>query len=127
MSKGKGECQSAQENKTPSAKQENTPQQGGEKKAKPKQSHQVTNDIKWVPFLIGFHLVTQALNRLSRRPSALRQEEREDGNKRWHHIPDKTLHVLGNIGMITYQALLFFVNNFSVAIANEGAVAKLGQ
>lgn len=120
MSKSKDESQSTQENKTSSAKQENPLQQAGEKKAKLKQSQQVTNDIKWVPFLIGFHLVTQALNRLSRRPSAPRQEEREDGNKRWPRIPDKTLHVLGNIGMITYQALLFFVYNFPVAIANEG-------
>lgn len=120
MSTSKDESQSTQENKTPPAKQENTPQQTGAKKAKPKQPQQVTNDIKWVPFLIGFHLVTQALNRLSRRPSAPKQEKREDGNKRWHRIPDKPLHVLGNIGIITYQALLFFVYNFSVAIANEG-------
>lgn len=70
MSTSKDESQSTQENKTPPAKQENTPQQTGAKKAKPKQPQQVTNDIKWVPFLIGFHLVTQALNRLSRRPSA---------------------------------------------------------
>lgn len=112
MSKSKDESQSVQEN---------TPQQAGEKEAKPKQSQQVTNDIKWVPFLIGFYLVTQALNRLSlRRPSAPRREEREEGNKRWHCLSDKTLHVLGNIGIITYQALLFLVNNFSVTIANEG-------
>ena len=64
MSKSVDESQTAQEN---------TPQQAGEKKVKSKQPHQVTNDIKWVPFLIGFHLVTQALNRLSlRRPSAPR-------------------------------------------------------
>ena len=119
MSKSVDESQTAQEN---------TPQQAGEKKVKSKQPHQVTNDIKWVPVLIGFHLVTQALNRLSlRRPSAPRREEREDENKRWHRIPDTTLHGLGNVGIILYQALLFFVNNFSVAIANEGAVAKLGQ
>ena len=53
MSKSVDESQTAQEN---------TPQQAGEKKVKSKQPHQVTNDIKWVPFLIGFHLVTQALN-----------------------------------------------------------------
>ena len=112
MSKSKDESQSVQEN---------TPQQAGEKEAKPKQSQQVTNDIKWVPFLIGFYLVTQALNSLSlRRPSAPRREEREEGNKRWHCLSDKTPHVLGNIGIITYQALLFLVNNFSVTIANEG-------
>jgi len=115
MSNSKDESQSTQENKTPPAKQENTPQQAGEKEAKPKQSQQVTNDIKWVPFLIVFHLVAQALNRLSlRRPSAPRQEEREDENKRWHGISDKTLHRSGNIGLIVYQALLFFLNNFSV-------------
>lgn len=64
MNRSEDESQSAQENKTSPAKQENTAQQAGEKEAKSKQSHQATSDIKWVPFLIGFHLVTQVLNRL---------------------------------------------------------------
>lgn len=72
-----------------------------------------------MPFLIGFHLVTQALNRLSRRPSAPRQEEREDGAMRGHGIRDKirslspeSRYRMGNIGLILVQALLFLVANF---------------
>lgn len=121
MSKTKYECQSTQENKPSPAKQENAPQQDEKEKTESKQPQQVTNDIKWVPFLIGFHLVTQALNRLSlRRPSPPRQEEHEDGNKRRHCLSDKAKHRLGNGALIAYQALVFFAFNFSAAITNEG-------
>ncbi|WP_158011592.1 hypothetical protein [Corynebacterium sp. HMSC068H04] len=50
MSTSKDESQSAQEGETSPAKQEGTPQQDVDKKIKPKQSQQVANDIKWVPF-----------------------------------------------------------------------------
>lgn len=127
MSTSKDEYQSAQEGETPPAKQEGTPQQDVDKKIKPKQSQQVANDIKWVPFLIGFHLVTRALNRLSlRRPSALRQEEREVRSANWHCFSDAELHRYGNLGIITYQTLLFLINNYSVLVGDvEGEVPRI--
>ena len=96
--------------------------QSGEKKTKPKQLRQATNDLKWVPFLIVFHFTTRVLNRLSSsRLSAPVQKKPEDGSEKWHNLSNKTLHKLGNSGIITYQALLFFLNNFSVIKGDEGA------
>lgn len=56
----------------------------------------------------------------SKDESQSKQANANWGGERWHGISDKTLHRLGNVGIITYQALLFFVNNFSVTIATTG-------